>query len=448
MANYAKKIIQAAMAKRYDEAVAHVYSYRTSYLKIANSKVDSIVTKDEESGSLFVSSKKRVFHTNIDRLSDSSIAAALRVAGANINGLQSKDDYNGIAQGPFKYAKEAGCDAKIVNYDNDLLCDVAYTAINSALDAGADNVAGTLIMSASKSTLSTSKDVNEEEESAYARLSLRTFVKGFSAQNVTAAKRLKDLKPEGFASSTAELAGMATKTGRISSGKYDVIYMQQPSGALFSMVNEMACIGNVETGGFLTGKLGKEIAHKSLTIYDDGGNPGLMSTSRFDEEGHPTQRTALVGDGKLLTYLHNNSTAIKYKTKSTGNAGLILPSPNVSVIKHDKKIGKLDDLIRRVDKGILVTNTWYTRFSNYLSGDFSTVPRDIAIYIEKGSPKFAIKQVDVGSATGIRVSENIIRMMKNVECSANDSIQTASWDADGYFVTPSVLVSGVSVTTA
>ncbi len=441
-------IVKQAMLKGCDEAVASVFSYRISYLKIANSKVDSIVTKDERGGSLFVSQGKRVFSTNIDTLSGPNVAAAIRNAKRNLAHLEPKDDYYGIASGPFKYRKQEACDSRIRDYDNDTISDIAQAAINEAAANGADNVAGTLILSRSSETIATSKGVHQAEDSAHARLSIRAFVNGLSAQKIAASKRLKDLGPAALGRTTAELASMADSNGKVTSGTYDIIYMQQPAGLLFSMVNEMACVGNVETGGFLMGKLGKTIADKKLEIYDDGASSKIISASRFDAEGCPTRKTQLIGDGRLLTYLHNNSTAAKYKTKSTGNAGLVMPSPNALVLEHKNTSKSIDRLISGIDKGILVTNTWYTRFSNYRSGDFSTVPRDIAVYIEKGRPKFAIRQVDVGSATGIRISENVFRMLKSTVRSANDTIQTASWDSDGYFVTPSVLVTGVKVTTA
>jgi len=448
MMDYAKRIVRAAVDSGFEEAVAKVFSYRNSYLKIANSAVDSIVTKVEESAVLFVSSKKRVFFTNIDRLSEANIANAIKHAKNGISKLKPKGDYYGIAEGPFKYTCSHACDKAIATYDNGTLTDTAYAAINSALRVGSDNVAGTLVMTEGNVCIATSKSVYEGERFAHARLSLRTFRKDFSAQKIRVAKRLNDLRPEHLGKSTAELAGMVNTHGKIKHGSYDIVYMQQPAGVLLSSVNEMACIGDVETGSFLTGKLGKEIASSNVRIYDDGKTSGLVGTGRFDDEGHPTQKTLLVSKGKLLTYLHNFSTATKYKVKSTGNAGLVLPDPNVFVMEHERKAKSLDKLISGIERGILITNTWYTRFSNYLTGDFSTVPRDIAIYIERGEPRFAIKQIDVSSATGIRISDNMIRMLKNIECTANDTIQTASWDAEGYFLTPSVLVKDVKVTTA
>ena len=324
---------------------------------------------------------------------------------------------------------------------------MAYEVINSALAAGAKSVAGTVVISKSRNAFATSKKASGEERNASIKVSVRAFGKTASTQNVMTAKRLNGMHAGRLAKRTAELANIQSSIGRIKNGKYDIVYMQQPAGLLMSMVNEMACMGNVETGSFLTGKLGTKISDGRLTMYDDGKSNWLIDSSPFDDEGFPTKKTRLIEDGKLLTYLHNNSTATKYNVESTGNAGLVMPNPNTSVIEHKNTV-PFDKMISRLDKGILVTNSWYTRFSNYLSGDFSTVPRDLAVYVEHGEPKFAIRQLDVSSATGIRISDNMMRMLKNVECAADDSIQTGSWDAEDYFVTPSILVKDVKVTTA
>jgi len=102
------------------------------------------------------------------------------------------------------------------------------------------------------------------------------------------------------------------------------------------------------------------------------------ASSSFDEEGVPTQKTKIIDKGVLKTYLHNTSTAKKHNVKTTGNAGLI--SPNASNLILEGGSGNPFD----VKKGIYVTNLWYTRFQNYATGDFSTIPRDGMFLIENG----------------------------------------------------------------
>ena len=157
-------------------------------------------------------------------------------------------------------------------------------------------------------------------------------------------------------------------------------------------------MGSVEIGSFLAGRLGKVVANRGLSVYDDGRISSGVGSAPFDDEGTRTQRTPVIADGVLKNYLHNFSTAAKYKTKSTGNAGLMRPRPWTMIVKHRKErsIGKL---IEGMDRGILITNTWYTRFSNHLTGDFSTVPRDLALYIENGEPEYAVKRGLQGPST-------------------------------------------------
>ncbi|MDE1762587.1 MAG: hypothetical protein KGH78_05390, partial [Candidatus Micrarchaeota archaeon] len=123
MARSAEEIVKIAMGRGFDEAVANVFTYRVSYLKIANSAVDSIVTKLENTANLFVSNKKRVFFTNIDRVEDSNIASAIKVAKETVPMLKPKEDYNGIVGGPFSYECKCIYQKKMANFDNKMMSD-------------------------------------------------------------------------------------------------------------------------------------------------------------------------------------------------------------------------------------------------------------------------------------------------------------------------------------
>jgi PmbA protein len=447
----AETIVRLGTRAGFEEVVANTYVLRKSYLKIANSKVDSIVTKFEKTGSLFVSSKKRVFFTNIDRLERKDVDAAIARAKKSIDMVKPKEDYYGIAEGPFRYTKAYAPDPKIRGITNEEIADLAYAAINGATSEGATSVAGTVLVRYSENELATSKKAHGSMAGSEARLSLRAFRgSSFSAQDAAASQKLRELDPEKLGGDVARTAARAARTGRIESGIYDIVYTQSPGGSLIYMCNAAACIGNVETGSsWFTGKINKPVANPGISIYDNGNMEGSIDASPYDDEGYPTQSTAVIKNGKLITYLHNCSTAKKYNTRSTGNAGLVEPSANTMLFEHKKKVRDLDALIWELDKGIVVTNTWYTRFSNYLTGDFSTVPRDIALYVENGEVRFAIKQKNVGSMVGIRVSDNMIRMLKNMECAARDTRQASNWDTEGnYFFMPSVLVRGARVSVA
>ncbi len=443
----AVKILKNAMSNGFGEVVVSTHKSTRAYLKIANSKIDSIVEKYNISGHLFVSSKKRVFFTNINSLNAKDVASAIKNAKLGIAATRPKEDYYGIAEGPFKYCCK-NTDLKERGIEKSEMYEIAETAINSALENGATNVAGTVVAGETIDTLVTSKQVRASDRSTFFRISLRIFVGSTSVQDVIASRKKNEINVERFAKQLTQLATITKEKGKISSGNYDIIYMPTAAGLLISNVNSMACMGAIETGSPFAGKLGTLVGTKDLTIYDDGIIPSGINSSPYDAEGFPSQRTPIIENGILRHYLHNYSTAIKYHTRSTGNAGLVQPSPNTMSLKHRKHYKNTDKLISNIDKGILISNTWYTRFSNNLTGEFSTVPRDIALYIEHGEPKFMIKQIQISEAVGIRISDSIPGMLKRIESTAGETVQSTSWDSEGYYYfTPSVLVKDTVVTT-
>lgn len=74
------------------------------------------------------------------------------------------------------------------------------------------------------------------------------------------------------------------------------------------------------SGSVLMGKLGKMVASKAVTIYDDGTVKGAFGSFKYDDEGVPAQKTLLVKDGIVVGLMHNRETAQKFNAKPTGNA--------------------------------------------------------------------------------------------------------------------------------
>jgi PmbA protein len=165
-----------------------------------------------------------------------------------------------------------------------------------------------------------------------------------------------------------------------------------------------------------------------------------MGSRRSDDEGVPTRKTEIIRNGKLLTYLHNTSTARKHKAKNTANAGLMGPHAwNVVVPPGEMS---RDEMLEDMGNGLVVTNVWYSRFQNYSTGDYSTIPRDAILVVKKGEI--------VGSAKGVRISDNMERMMKGVLALGKVQKQVYWWEmeisgAAPTFV-PDMLIDDVNVT--
>jgi TldD protein len=67
------------------------------------------------------------------------------------------------------------------------------------------------------------------------------------------------------------------------------------------------------------GKLGETVAGGHLTAYDDGSLPGEWGTDGIDDEGTPTQATAVIQEGRLTSYLYDLLRARHDGVASTGN---------------------------------------------------------------------------------------------------------------------------------
>jgi len=67
------------------------------------------------------------------------------------------------------------------------------------------------------------------------------------------------------------------------------------------------------------GKLGEAVAQPLLTAYDDGRLPGEWGSDAIDDEGAPTQKTRVIEDGRLVSFLHDRRSAEREGAAPTGN---------------------------------------------------------------------------------------------------------------------------------
>ncbi len=66
-------------------------------------------------------------------------------------------------------------------------------------------------------------------------------------------------------------------------------------------------------------KLNQPVAPSDVTIVDDGTQPSTRGSINVDDEGQPTERTVLVENGILRTYMHDRISARHYGVEPTGN---------------------------------------------------------------------------------------------------------------------------------
>lgn len=172
---------------------------------------------------------------------------------------------------------------------------------------------------------------------------------------------------------------------------------------------------NVQKGkSMLAGKKGEKLFSPLVHIRDDGTLPGGMGTAPFDAEGVPHGNTLLVENGELKGYLYDTRSAVKDGTVSTGNAvrgGIKSPlHMGISNFFLENGASPMGEMIRSIEKGVLLTGVMGMHTANPISGDFSVGAT--GHFIEDGALSYPVK--------GIAVAGNILDLYRDVEAVGDD----------------------------
>ena len=127
-------------------------------------------------------------------------------------------------------------------------------------------------------------------------------------------------------------------------------------------------------------KMGQQICPRGIQIIDDGTLAGNRGALNFDDEGIPGQKTYMVEDGVLTSYLHDRISAAHYGVRPTGNGRResfrYAPLPRMRATYMESGNATAQDLITSVKKGIYVDE-----FSN---GQVQIGEGDFTFYVKSG----------------------------------------------------------------
>ena len=127
-------------------------------------------------------------------------------------------------------------------------------------------------------------------------------------------------------------------------------------------------------------KMGQKICDGSISIVDDGTIPFNRGSINFDDEGVPGQKTYMVKDGVLTSYLHDRISARFYGVSPTGNGRResfrYAPIPRMRATYMESGGADKGSIIASVKKGIYVD-----QFSN---GEVQIGEGDFTFFVKSG----------------------------------------------------------------
>ena len=420
-----EEIVSYAEKLGFDDAVVCVERGHEQQVKIALNRIENVFDWSSMSTDIFLAYRKRVMSLSIE--GSSRVKKTLEAARKRIEAIEPNEDYNGIADKAFRTAGKRKRD-KELNLVRD-----GYRALELS---GGLNCSGVIEGFVTNSETATSAGAFFTDSNEFYRACIRLYSDvETSGQSVDCSEHLNI---ERCVEEAKTFATKAKNPVRAEAGTYEVLYAPLAFSNLIDSTLGFSSVYSVESGmSFLAGKEGKDIAVRQFSLYDDATLPSVNRRA-YDDEGVKTRRNAIIEEGVLKTYLYNTTYARKYKKESTGNAGIIAPSPWCGEVREGTE--GVESMMGEMKKGIVITNTWYTRFQNYRTAEFSTMPRDCALLVENGEVKKSLKY--------LRVNDSLERTLGSIRALSREREHAYWWETDVPVITPWALVDGVRITTS
>lgn len=182
-------------------------------------------------------------------------------------------------------------------------------------------------------------------------------------------------------------------------------------------------------------RVGERIFDERIAMLSDPwraelpGSPGLNS-------GIPAERVAFVRNGVLETLAYGRFWAQEKKQQPT-------PGPVNRIIEATGTHASLDQMIRAMDRGLLVTRFWYIRVVDARTALLTGLTRDGLWWIEKGR-----MQYPVGN---LRFNQSVIQMLApgNVELiGASERVGPSESQGSGAILAPALKLKAFAFTSA
>lgn len=327
----AVKIFDAGYKAGADFVEIYEEETRSSVLGLKSSQIDSATAgTDYGIGIRLLYGTEVLYGFTSDDSEEALIKLVETLAFGRIAGMERKPVELNPAERVSDYNTTAFKDPRILGQA--VKQDFLFRADKAARSIS-DKVAQVAVSVADDCThvhLLNSEGVNLEMDRSHLRLSVSVTATD-GTERLTSAERpgaiggyelLENYNPEEMATSAGERAVRMLSAGYINGGQMPVIMGNGFGGVIF----HEACGHPLETESVrrnaspFCGKLGEAIGQSCLTAIDDGTLDGVWGSLKVDDEGTPTERTVLIENGILKTYMSDRVGAAEVGVKRSGSA--------------------------------------------------------------------------------------------------------------------------------
>lgn len=450
--DYHQKAVAVAQKAGASEVIALMTEGVNYQIRFSNSDIDISKEWSHSLLEVFLTFGRKATEVDVQDPTLEKIERSITRAAKFARNLPDNELYGGIENKKQTYPEIQGLFDKGITDFPDKAAELVNVAIQSSLDAGAKRAAGVLYFGNEEKSLLTSNSAEGSYKTSYYRFTIRSFVDyESSGQGIAAGRSLMNLEKK-FAEAGMEagkIAKLAFNGRQGKAGRYDLIMSPTAAANILGQITDAANPIMIFFGMSPLGdRIGKQIGPENLTISDNPVVGEGLASRPFDVEGTASRRTPIIKDGVLTGLVHNTSTSKIMQAENTGNSAfvdlgfgskLLAPAPTNMIYKagdHSR-----DEIVAESKKPtVYVTSNWYTRYTNMLEGEFSTIPRDGMFLIENGEIKKPIRK--------LRLTDNLLGMCKRIEAIGTDVRQINWWEVDTPTFAPTIKVAECNLTAA
>lgn len=261
----------------------------------------------------------------------------------------------------------------------------------------------------------------------------------------TAAIALSDVEGAALGATAASNARAGEEQVALEPGRYEVVLEPGAVSDLVAGLLWQGLNGKAVAEGRSFAQPGEQQFDRAVSMWDDSTDDRSTGLP-FDAEGTPKRRLDLVTAGVTTGVPHDRRTAAACGTETTGHA--VEGGERWGAFPSDVRVGAgtVDDLVGDVERGLLVSDFWYTRALDPKTLVYTGLTRNGGWLIEDGrlgsavsTLRFTQSYVDAlrpGAVLGIsRATQSSPRTIAPVAWGSSSlvvpSLRLASWNITG-----------------
>ncbi|HXW51347.1 MAG TPA: TldD/PmbA family protein [Candidatus Acidoferrales bacterium] len=387
---------RALTASKADETEVLVAASDSSLTRFTHNFVHESVTERNAQMSVRAVLGKRIGVAGTNRLDDAGIAEAVNRA-YEMAKLSTEDaDFPGLPASKDEVVETPGSFDPATAAATPEMRAAAVADIAKVMRVNDLYAAGYVSTQADAFAIANSKGVRRYHQGTDSAINIKAIGSDSSGYAEGFSKRFSDLEPVALAERAAKKAVTGKNPRALEPGKYTVI-LEAP--AFREFLGYLSWIGFgaqpfEEGSSFMSGHIGEKIVGENVTLRDDYAHP-LGAGIPFDFEGVPRQHVSLIERGVAASVVYDSYYAAKLRHGNTGHA---LPAPNsegplpLNVVV-DPGSTPLEEMIKDVQHGVLVTRTWYIRLVDQKQTIITGMTRDGLFLIERGRVTKGLKNM-------------------------------------------------------